>query len=328
MAMNAPIERIFARVAYYLRNIACDPSPQFVFRRRLHAILDRVEDYDIASLSQRLNYYNKLSIPVDAAPFMARVGSIPMAKSIYYYDLKEHARYFPRRLELNYAFGDVRYIPKRPALVKSRPIAGDNRNSVLMKLEKFRHFYFPPDRTAFHDKKPMAVWRGGIHNKKRMALLARQHDPSLCDIGQTEGLEALEMRKKFLTPAEQMQFRYVISIEGNDVATNLKWIMASNSLCLMPEPVYETWFMEGSLEAGRHYVRLSDDFDDLEEKILYYESHANEALEIIGNANAYVRQFRDERCEQLLSLLVMHKYFVATGQIDEDPRLKKLSSPS
>jgi Glycosyl transferase family 90 len=328
MTINTPIERRVARVAYYLRNIACDLAPQFAFRRQRNAILERGVEYDVATLAQRLNYYNKLSVPVDATPFRATVGSIPMKKSIYYYDLKEHARYFPRSLKLNFAFGDVTDVPERPSFVKSRPIVGDNRNSVLMKLEKFRHFYFPPDRTAFHDKKSMAVWRGGIHNKKRMALLARQRDPLLCDIGQTAGRAALEMRKKFLTPTEQMNFRYIISIEGNDVASNLKWILASNSLCLMPKPVYETWFMEGRLEARRHYVELRDDFDDLEEKVLYYESHVNEALEIIANANAYVRQFFDERREQLLALLVMEKYFAITGQIEEDPRLAALIAPA
>jgi hypothetical protein len=324
MTTNSPIERKFARVGYYLRNIARDLSPQSIFRWRLDAIFRRIGEYDVDDLSRRLNYYNKLSGYAPAGPYTSTIGDIPMAKSMYYYDLKEHARYFPRDLKLNHVFGDVTHVPARPAIVKSRPIGGNNHHSVLMKLEKFRHFYFPRDRSAFRDKKPMAVWRGGTHNPKRMALLALPRDPALCDVGQTHGERAAEMRKRFLSPVEQMQFRYIISIEGNDVATNLKWILASNSLCIMPKPVYETWFMEGSLAPGRHYAEVRDDFSNLEETIGYYEDHLDEAGELIHNANEHARQFFDERREQLLSLLVLHRYFVVTGQVDDNLRLESL----
>lgn len=32
--------------------------------------------------------------------------------------------------------------------------------------------------------------------------------------------------------------------------------------------------MEGRLEAGRHYIGIRDDFEDLEEKIRWYAAHA------------------------------------------------------
>ena len=92
----------------------------------------------------------------------------------------------------------------------------------------------------------------------------------------------------------------------------------------MPRPRYETWFMEGRLQAGIHYVPLAPDFDDLEDKILYYERHPDEAHAIIRNANAYVSPFLDARREQLLSILVIYKYFVATRQIEPDKTVAKL----
>ena len=33
--------------------------------------------------------------------------------------------------------------------------------------------------------------------------------------------------------------RYALSLEGNDVATNLKWLLASNSVVVMPSPTME-----------------------------------------------------------------------------------------
>ena len=93
--------------------------------------------------------------------------------------------------------------------------------------------------------------------------------------------------------------------------------MSSNSICVMPKPKYETWFMEGKLEAGVHYVEVNDDFSNAEEKINYYSKHTEEALHIIKNANAYVDQFKDSKREKLISLLVLDKYFSLSGQNQE-----------
>lgn len=322
------ITRRIDRIAYYARNFWRDASPQILFRARLNSILKSCDRHDREYLSRRINYCNKLVIGSGAVGGDATIARISMKNSFYYYDLKEHARYFPRSLRLSYQFGDVVNVPPCATIVKSRPVAGDNENSVLMKLDKLRHFYFWPDPTPFRDKRPVAVWRGDIKlNRKRRALVRRWHGRPGFDIGHAggrgaEGQPGLE--SPFLLPVEQAAFKYIVSVEGNDVASNLKWVMATNSLCLMPPPAYETWFMEGKLEPGKHYARLRPDFADLADKISHYERHPDEALAIIENAHAYVRQFQDEKRERLISLLVLYKYFVATGQIEPDHRLTEL----
>ena len=35
----------------------------------------------------------------------------------------------------------------------------------------------------------------------------------------------------------------------------------------MPKPKFETWFMEGKLMAGVHYVKLDDDYKNLEAQL-------------------------------------------------------------
>ena len=42
--------------------------------------------------------------------------------------------------------------------------------------------------------------------------------------------------------------------------------MSSNSLCFMPKPKYETWFMEGKLIPNHHYVLIEDDYSNLLEQ--------------------------------------------------------------
>ena len=49
---------------------------------------------------------------------------------------------------------------------------------------------------------------------------------------------------------DNLNYKFILAIEGYDVATNLKWIMSSNSLAVMPRPTYATWFMEGTLIPG------------------------------------------------------------------------------
>ena len=98
-------------------------------------------------------------------------------------------------------------------------------------------------------------------------------------------------------------------MEGNDVASNLKWVMSSNSIAVMPKPKYETWFMEGKLKGNYHYIEIKEDYSDLEEKLTYYIEHTNEALEIVNNAHKFVDAFRDPNKEDLIALLVLKKYF-------------------
>ncbi|HLS28379.1 MAG TPA: glycosyl transferase family 90 [Opitutales bacterium] len=246
-------------------------------------------------------------------------GSLrPGKKNTYVFDAYRILRYFDPSLRFDYVFGDTRTIPDIPKVLKSRPINGDNRNSVLLKLNQIRHFYFVPRDIPFTRKKDKVVWRGGIGKKDARIELLKQHaNNPLCDIGCSKSRERNHPNyKKFLTIQEQLQFKFVLSVEGNDVATNLKWILSSNSLCFMRKPRFETWFMEGRLKADHHYVLLKDDYSDLDEKIFYYSKNTDEALRIIKNANQYVDQFRNKNIEELISILVMYKYFQLSGQLD------------
>ncbi|MBN9274818.1 MAG: lipopolysaccharide biosynthesis protein, partial [Mesorhizobium sp.] len=190
--------------------------------------------------------------------------------------------------------------------------------AVLMKLDKFRHFNMPADPLRFCDKRPMVVWRGGLNNPIRTRFLNAVAGSPLCDAGSPKSNAPEQFRKPFLTIPQQKQYRYIVSLEGHDVATNLKWIMSSNSLCLMPAPTYETWFAEDRIEADVHYVPLAPDFSDLADRVAYFEKHPAEAERITAAANAYCRRFHDPEEERLISLLVLYKYFVLSGQIEPD----------
>ena len=116
---------------------------------------------------------------------------------------------------------------------------------------------------------------------------------------------------------EQLDYKFIFCIEGVDTATSIKWVMSSNSVCVMPKPKYETWFMEGALQPDVHYIEISDDFSNAEQKIKYFIEHPNKALKIIENAQAHVEQFKHPKREKLISLMVLDKYFSLSGQNNE-----------
>jgi hypothetical protein len=138
----------------------------------------------------------------------------------------------------------------------------------------------------------------------------------MCDLGQVNKEKNPQWIKEKITIDEHLDYKFILCIEGYDVASNLRWVMSSNSLAVMPKPTCESWYMEGRLIPNYHYVLINDDYSNLEERLNYYIENTNEALQIIQNANAYVRQFRNQKTEDLISLLVLEKYFYRTGQIE------------
>ncbi|MDE6308844.1 MAG: lipopolysaccharide biosynthesis protein, partial [Muribaculaceae bacterium] len=111
-----------------------------------------------------------------------------------------------------------------------------------------------------------------------------------------------------MTIPQQLQYKWILAVEGNDVASNLKWIMSSNSVAVMPRPEYETWFMEGRLKPDVHYLEVAPDFSDLPDRLKWLDENPDVAGRIIRAANEYTLQFRDMKLERLISTLVIAKY--------------------
>ena len=115
---------------------------------------------------------------------------------------------------------------------------------------------------------------------------------------------------------DQLDFKFIFCLEGKCISTNLFWAMSSNSVCVMPKPKYESWFMEGKLEDGVHYIEVKDDFSNAQEKIEFYNNNNNKCLEIIDNAKKFVKQFKDPKQERLIQLFILKQYFKYTRQYE------------
>lgn len=307
------------KLLYYAKVLAWQLIPGFIFRSKLEKklrALNALPEADRSYILFRVNYYNKLSTRIalsDKAVSLKRF-SLPEKQKAYFFDTQEYTRYFNNAYRANFLFGDVTKIPAEPSIVKSRPVTGNNANSVVLNLDKLRHFNFISDDRAFESKKNMLVGRGVVKREHRIRFYEKYFDHPMCNLGQINRGKNEHWIREFLTIAEHLEYKFILCLEGNDVATNLKWVMSSNSLAVMPKPKFETWFMEGTLIPNKHYVEIKDDYSDLEERLNHYIHHPQEALQIIRNAHDYVDQFKNKKQEDLISLLVLEKYFYKTDQ--------------
>lgn len=305
------------KFVYYARCALRNWVPQWWLKHHKTTLLNSLEDRtDKDYILDRVNYYNKLTKITPATSTKALVD-IPNKGSTYNRDTFEIARYFDPSLKIDTLFGDNVQIGTTPSIVKSRPIHGDNQFDIVLNLDKVRHFTFLKDKRSFVSKQNKAIFRGATLQPHRQRFMKMYFGHPLVDCANTAHNSNLpaEWNKPLITLYDHLIYKFVVCLEGNDVASNLKWVMSSNSIAIMPKPKYETWFMEGRLQAGVHYIEIKDDFSDLEEKIQYYSQHIDEAEAIIRNAHEFVHQFFDHTREELIAILVMQKYFEMTGQV-------------
>ncbi|MCG9700588.1 lipopolysaccharide A protein [Vibrio natriegens] len=303
------------KLFYYLNNLLLNVVPSFVFQRR-KAQLERHFEQDEDEIQARVDYYCKPNelheLPSDA---ITQNTYQRRGKSAYFYDLKQYLHYFPKHLKFAYYFGDHVKVEPQPTLYKARPTQGDNSTSVLFKLDKMRHFRFIEDKTEYLDKKDMAVFRGAVKQKHRIRFMNATFGHPLVDAGQSNpSKEHPEWKQPFMSIEEQLQYKFLICLEGNDVASNLKWAMSSNSVVITPKMRFETWFMEGALKPGVHYIEVKDDWSDFEDKVNYYLKNPAEAKKILDNAHEHVAQFQDKNREDLVCIKTLEKYFSITNR--------------
>ena len=314
---------------YYIKNAVRQAWPKSWLNSQLEKELAKLDArHDKDYIMQRVDYYCKLlpSTPYDHEEWLRQaveIGKQPMtSQSVYYYDALEYSRWFDQRLKWILKSGDVDFALDLPRIVKSRPIHEENNCNVMLNLEKVRHFLFVNDKKAFTEKKDMAIFRGKIgqqtgrkdkHVKmNRYEFASRFYGHPMFDIGAI-GRDFPQWHSEKLTIGEHLDYKFIMSLEGNDVASNLKWVMSSNSIAVSPPLTCETWFMEGTLKPDYHYIEIKADFSDIEEKLRYYIDHPDEAQQIINHAHEYIDQFRDKKREKLISLLVLQRYFELTN---------------
>ena len=301
--------------------------PSIISRLRLKNILNNSfqEEY----IQSRVGYYFKKTSNFRVSNEGKNLSELfwnqffKNKQNSHFIDFYNLLQFFNKKYKVDFIYSTKDYIdssvakkhPPYPTFVKSRPVGFNNQNSILLKLNQVKLFHFIKDPKKFENKKNQAVWRGDIRNNSQREYFVKNfYRTPLFDIGQTSPKQDVEWMKSFMSIKDQLDFKFIFCLEGKCISTNLYWAMSSNSVCIMPKPKYESWFMEGRLEDGVHYIEVKDDFSDAQEKIEFYNNNNDKCLEIIQNAQKFVKQFKNAKQERLIQLLILKQYFQYTGQ--------------
>lgn len=220
-----------------------------------------------------------------------------------------------------FRWGDWTEITNQKFITKARNV--NDKYATILNLNKERHWelvkYVPSFDIDFNEKKALAVWRGDstgyLKSEKndRLKFVELYYDVSYADVGFSSLNQTKHFDKKFLKGKielkEQLKYKYIVSIEGNDVASGLKWQLYSNSVVLMKKPTKVSWLMEDCLVPYEHYVPLKDDFSNLQEQINWCNDNTDKCKYISKNATQYVLQFMNDKNENLISSQILLKYF-------------------
>jgi hypothetical protein len=158
---------------------------------------------------------------------------------------------------------------------------------ILGVLNTHRHFglVMEVDRiwestTPWEQKKDVVLWRGTTSGK-RIPIVTKYYDPSPTpkhlNVAFASPLLPYERwdnhLKEGMTIKDQISYKYLLSLEGWDVASSLKWLLYSSSVVFMAPPRKVSWAMEEFLEPYVHYVPLKADISDLQEQLEWARNH-------------------------------------------------------
>lgn len=293
--------------------------PHFVRRWQRRLCINGWENRsDADEIRRRVDYYTMRSAPFSPGADARRIADISLrhSHSSYWFDLMRYLRAFPKDCRIDFIDGDTHVNPDDVCFGKARRLDSSARNVMLMNLDRRRHFLKVTDNIPFDRKIPKLFFRGDVDAKEnRRRFLSMWWGNPLFDLGDTSPRSLTEWHTPRADVASHFRFRYILALEGHDVASALQWICASNCIPVMTRPSVESWLMHGAMIPGVHYIEIADDFSDAAEKIEYYNAHPEEARAIAEASRKWAGQFSDPRRENIIQYLVAERYLSLSNQL-------------
>ena len=206
---------------------------------------------------------------------------------------------------------------RAPVLSKVRR----DESSVILRLNARRHWQplprsFEIDTTPWRQKRDAAVWRGGMGGTtrrnangeyvQRAALVRRldewARDPHL-DVRVVQLGDGSE--EAWLSKEQLMGYKMIVSAEGNDVASGLKWNLLSSSTVVMPPPTVASWGLETLLVPWVHYVPLHANMSNLPQMARWCLDHPDECEAIGVRGRCFAAAWLDEERERRIERAVV-----------------------
>jgi len=220
-----------------------------------------------------------------------------------------------------------------PLLVKVRNTDLPESNGIIANLNSQRHWGFCDTAymadKAWSNKRNDVAWRGvstGISitkpkheyrkNKYTRDRLVQDYfdiyNVAFSSIVQNAN-HLQKFVKNYMNLQQLLDYKYIISIDGNDKSSSLNWILFSNSVPVMCKPKFHSWLCEKWLEPDVHYVCVKDDFSDLQEKIEWCKDNDRECEQIAKNGQEFmIENFTDVEAAKTIERELI-KHIESTG---------------
>jgi len=179
-------------------------------------------------------------------------------------------------------------------------------------IQEYHHLVDDKEVVPWKEKKSAVIWRGGFsgvpqnmrigkvtgfkYGPRVQAVLANFHyDESDIDVGFNNVPHQFREFGKFvkktrISMVEQLEYKYILNVEGNDVSTGLKWQLASNSVVFMTNPTTVSFAMEDLLVPFVHYIPVKDDFSNVMHMVEWARSNDETCKWISEQATKFMNQ--------------------------------------
>ena len=192
---------------------------------------------------------------------------------------------------------------------------GLKHSNIIWPLNRRRHYSavasVPKNDIPFDQKIGMAVWRGRIEKsdlvdadlpieisswKQRMALVGNHINSTYVnakfppdDYVKTSKSLTKQYVGSILHMSDMLKYKYLVAIEGNDVSSGLKWMLFSNSVVFIPQPItWESWAMESLLQPFVHYTPTHANVSNIEEMIVWCEDNPKKVQHISKRSTLFI----------------------------------------
>lgn len=214
-----------------------------------------------------------------------------------------------------------------PTITSTAPVPDPDGNSVIVRMYRDRYegavVNVRSNDLPFSAKKDVLVWRGSArchrnaaHFKNRSRNLFVQKYGNVADKRFDVGYAGADVRgvphsqlRDHLSLTQQLQYKFIMVIDGVDVASDMEWAMASNSVPFMLSCKVQRWGLHSWLQPWKHYVPIDDDFSDLPTKLDWAISNPALAEEIANNGKDFIHEFDDKNRENRINAAVLVAYF-------------------
>jgi len=278
------------------------------------SIDDRIKYYigDVTKIKEPINGKCGYDVPIylNYRNYLNSMTTIH-PNTAYPHDVSRLLKYsYPKDLWIQ--CGDSPYTgPQWPVGVKVRDTHNTESKGVIFSLESPRHWglVFKYPDPSWETKKNDFMWRGadtGWGIRLSFVNKFREYDVGFSEYVQDAIIHPEQYPPSLLKPRvtvpDLLKYKYLPIIDGNDKSSSLGWVMASNSVPIMPEPRYHSWLCEAFLQPGVHYVKVEKDFSDMLEKIEWCKDNDAACKQIAENGKKFMLQFMNPQQEQYIEL--------------------------